>query len=77
MNDLIVVELGTTAEEMGQRFIEAWQAADRGEARACHRRLVFETAESLIECAKSTGDGQLSGLEDAEMQAARRAAADL
>jgi len=58
MREDITIEIGTTAEEMGRRFIEAWHEAERGEIRACRPHLIFETAASLSQSAEPFADNQ-------------------
>jgi predicted transcriptional regulator len=48
MSGEIEIEVGTSAEEMGRRFVEAWEAAEQGEVREPRRVLVFQDFETLV-----------------------------
>lgn len=41
----IKIEIGTSAEELGRRFVEAWHAAERGEVSKPQRILVVDGSE--------------------------------
>ena len=67
----VKIEIGTPAEEMGRRFVEAWEAAERGELREVRRHLIFETVSGLC----TSVEAPASDLDEAELMAARKAAA--
>ncbi len=48
MSGEIEIEVGTSGEELGRRFVEAWEAAEQGEVREPQRVLVFQDFETLI-----------------------------
>ncbi|WP_187371280.1 hypothetical protein [Methylobacterium oryzihabitans] len=54
MSGDIDIEIGTSAEEMGRRFVDAWEAAERGEASEPRQVLVFHDFETLISVLSST-----------------------
>lgn len=54
MSGEIEIEVGTSAEDMGRLFVEAWEAAERGETREPRRVLVFHDFETLISVLSST-----------------------
>lgn len=58
-------------------MIAAWEASERGEHVVLRRRLIFDSAESLLACMATTEGVESGGLTDGELEAARRAAAML
>ena len=54
MSGDIEIEVGTSAEELGRQFVEAWEAAERGEVREPRRVLVFHDLETLLSVLSAT-----------------------
>lgn len=71
----IKVEIGTSAEEMGRRFVDAWERAASSEFIAAQRTVIFETAAGLFQGIRAPANDRPDGLDEAELMAARKAAA--
>lgn len=50
MSNDVKLEIGTSAEEMGRRFVDAWHAAERGEHQAPRDVLIFDSLEGMLKC---------------------------